>query len=151
MEGIRSIGLRKLVFYYKKVNARVSGIFPYFLYFFVPTYWKDVKQVLRHYPTHIDAVLQLYPNIGLSFVKFDVLPSEYFPLLSFLFLFVNKFLLDNYWHSEDNRRNFFREIANTMKFDPLVATNWYKIKKEDILPFKVLRRLFIKKSKPNVI
>ncbi len=50
-------------------------------------------------------------------------------------------LLEGYWKSTDNRRNFFIEFASQNGFDPLVYGNWDKVTKEDIIK-QVRKRFF---------
>jgi len=63
-----------------------------------------------HSDSVINALLDLFPDIGLQRTKF---------------LSVTK----NYWHKE-NRKTFFGNFAKRMGFDPLVADNWYNVKQE---------------------
>ncbi len=41
--------------------------------------------------------------------------------------------LDNYWNSAENRRKFFLQFSKQKGFDPLIAENWDKITKKDII------------------
>jgi hypothetical protein len=44
---------------------------------------------------------------------------------------------DNYWHNENNQRNFFVQYAKSNGFDPLVALNWYQASARHIKNTKV--------------
>eukprot|EP00026_Physarum_polycephalum_P003660 Phypoly_transcript_03673.p1 GENE.Phypoly_transcript_03673~~Phypoly_transcript_03673.p1 ORF type:complete len:675 (+),score=95.36 Phypoly_transcript_03673:213-2237(+) len=69
---------------------------------------RNAGSVLRYYGgRHVKALQSLYPDIGLKSTKF-ALPKDH-------------------WESKSNRRALFDEIANSLNFDPLVATNWYRV------------------------
>jgi len=40
---------------------------------------------------------------------------------------------NDFWYSASNRRKFFEDFALENRFDPLIAANWYSVKKSDIL------------------
>ncbi len=78
-----------------------------------------------------NALIGVFPDFGMHFS----------PLSSVVILFLSgkipKFNKKhtnsyNYWRSETNRRKFFTEFASKKKFDPLVPSNWNKIKYKDI-------------------
>jgi len=61
--------------------------------------------VLSHHNNSVPkALVDLYPDIGLEIIKFN---------------------LSTKWHSEENRREFFEMYAKENGFDPLVPKNWY--------------------------
>ena len=92
----------------------------------------------------------LFPSLSLSVFSFP------FPLLikslclflsfhlSSLFWFPYSWIVESsdklpntqtspgYWTTQ-NMRKFFDDYAQKMKFDPLSATNWYNIKRKDVI------------------
>jgi len=42
-----------------------------------------------------------------------------------------------FWEDIENRRQFFKDVAKELGFDPLVPTNWKKVKKTQIVKRKV--------------
>lgn len=77
---------------------------------------------MSHYSGNIsNALLQIFPNIGLDISRFGKSHSTFLaPLLPiFNHLFVE------FWQHPMNRRKFFEKYAKANKFDPLVAENWY--------------------------
>eukprot|EP00026_Physarum_polycephalum_P004291 Phypoly_transcript_04309.p1 GENE.Phypoly_transcript_04309~~Phypoly_transcript_04309.p1 ORF type:complete len:715 (+),score=105.32 Phypoly_transcript_04309:82-2145(+) len=78
---------------------------------------KDSDMLLRRYHNFTDAIAEAYPNIRFDLNKFDVIPR-------------------NHWHSKSNRKAFFEAFAKAKSFDPLSATDWYKVVPSDIRAFK---------------
>eukprot|EP00026_Physarum_polycephalum_P002532 Phypoly_transcript_02539.p1 GENE.Phypoly_transcript_02539~~Phypoly_transcript_02539.p1 ORF type:complete len:901 (+),score=86.30 Phypoly_transcript_02539:60-2762(+) len=60
------------------------------------------------------ALMHLYPDIGLEKHRFVAAREKY-------------------WDNEQNQRLFFELIAKRCAFDPLVATSWYSVSKEQIM------------------
>eukprot|EP00026_Physarum_polycephalum_P003023 Phypoly_transcript_03032.p1 GENE.Phypoly_transcript_03032~~Phypoly_transcript_03032.p1 ORF type:complete len:830 (+),score=97.20 Phypoly_transcript_03032:47-2536(+) len=75
---------------------------------------KRANSVLRYHKSLPDALITLFPNIGLDVHKFKN--------------FSTNFLAD-----KNNARNVFIRFANKTGFDPLVATNWYSVTREQVL------------------
>eukprot|EP00026_Physarum_polycephalum_P000830 Phypoly_transcript_00831.p1 GENE.Phypoly_transcript_00831~~Phypoly_transcript_00831.p1 ORF type:complete len:1315 (+),score=159.79 Phypoly_transcript_00831:513-3947(+) len=73
--------------------------------------------VVRYGGSFPKALLHLFPNIGLQRTKFAMRSLKF-------------------WRDGDNKRQFFKNIANLKGFNPLVAENWYIITLQDILHFK---------------
>lgn len=46
-------------------------------------------------------------------------------------------LTETQYANETNRRRFFEEFAASKGFDPLIASNWYPVAKEDVKSLKV--------------
>lgn len=44
---------------------------------------------------------------------------------------------NNYWGDAKSRLVFFNKFAKKMNFDPLIADNWYNIKRDTMLKLKV--------------
>ena len=69
-----------------------------------------------------------------------------------LYLFIFYFLLtslffcysftETSYESFKNRRSFFEDFANENNFDPLVADNWYSVRREALLTRKVCKFIF---------
>eukprot|EP00026_Physarum_polycephalum_P001339 Phypoly_transcript_01340.p1 GENE.Phypoly_transcript_01340~~Phypoly_transcript_01340.p1 ORF type:complete len:1070 (+),score=142.73 Phypoly_transcript_01340:227-3436(+) len=86
----------------------------------VPDNWYHIKHqillklqggraIVQHYEgNYIDALMGLFPDIGLDKTKFKSLPR-------------------NYWGDLANRREFFREFAANEGFDALLPENWYNM------------------------
>jgi len=75
--------------------------------------FKGSNAVLAHHnSSFVNALLQLFPDIGLSVNKFVTLSRKY-------------------WMDKTNRREVFRQHARRNCFDPLVADNWYTVSIED--------------------
>jgi len=79
------------------------------------------KALLRHYGGNIrKALLRVFPNIGLQETFFSSLPHEH-------------------WVDPTNRRAIFEKFAEYNKFDPLLASNWYKYTRKDVGSMKGAR------------
>lgn len=48
-------------------------------------------------------------------------------------------LAGNHWQNAANRKQFFDFIAQQLRFDALVAENWYPLSIKDIMQFKVYK------------
>lgn len=86
-----------------------------------------------HNDSIVNALTELFPEIGLMKVKF-LAQCNLFRYL--FFLFINKITAP--WSSKESRVQFLEKFAADNKFDPLVAANWYKIRRESFLAVKVL-------------
>lgn len=42
----------------------------------------------------------------------------------------------HYWTVKE-RRELFEDFAKSKGFDPTIISNWYSVRREEILPFKV--------------
>eukprot|EP00026_Physarum_polycephalum_P001342 Phypoly_transcript_01343.p1 GENE.Phypoly_transcript_01343~~Phypoly_transcript_01343.p1 ORF type:complete len:974 (+),score=101.70 Phypoly_transcript_01343:154-3075(+) len=79
---------------------------------------KGADAVLFYYQgSVIDALLHVFPEIGLVKKEFASRPR-------------------NYWSDESNRKRHFIEFAREKRFDPLVAQNWYSVTKQAFMAFK---------------
>jgi len=79
---------------------------------------KSSSSVLNHYEgSFIKALTHLYPDIGLDTTKFRVVRG-------------------NHWADERNQKEFFDTYAKDNGFDPLVASNWYSVTRQNILKCK---------------
>lgn len=97
---------------------------------------KDSIYLLELYNRElIDALVDLFPNIGLDPCKFaePSILSLYYTLQHTYDILGKK----NYWDSKDNRRKFFEEFAKSNNFDPLSSEQWNSISKSQILQLKV--------------
>jgi len=104
--------------------AKLNGFDP-----LVPANWHKIKydqirstkhgsSVLRYYNnSHIPALLDLYPDLGLDKLKFRQVSK-------------------NYWMNVDNRLKFFMRFANEKGFEPLVPENWYSMSVRKIRSIK---------------
>lgn len=86
-----------------------------------------------------NALASLFPDIGIDKNKFLMLkvPRNYKIVSICLFLLIFS-ILARYWKKPENRRKFFVDYANKNNFDPLVPSNWYSIKVDDVSAEKVL-------------
>lgn len=66
-----------------------------------------------HQNSHRQALVDLYPDVGLDLGRFQR------------------------WGSAEARREFFLHIAKELKFDGLNPYNWYNVTKATVLNFKV--------------
>eukprot|EP00026_Physarum_polycephalum_P001689 Phypoly_transcript_01691.p1 GENE.Phypoly_transcript_01691~~Phypoly_transcript_01691.p1 ORF type:complete len:1022 (+),score=174.74 Phypoly_transcript_01691:50-3115(+) len=86
----------------------------------VPNNWYNVsaKDIQRKFGIEIPklhrVLMDTYPHIGLREDRFAQ-TTEYF------------------WQDARNCRRLLCELAEEMKFDPLITENWYTISKEDVL------------------
>ena len=48
------------------------------------------------------------------------------------------FIISDFWHDPDSRREVLTAFAREKGFDALVPVNWYNIPKEDIADLQVL-------------
>lgn len=84
----------------------------------------------------VRALAHVYPDLDLQDSQFDKMSSK--SALSFALYFVYLYCcLGNYWLSANNRRTFFDNIAKRKGFDPLVPSNWYSLKRGNVLNEKV--------------
>ena len=84
----------------------------------------------------VQALLDIYPKIGLHEDKFLITNSIYLMLLLFQLIF-NLFFTDQYWKQETNQRNFFDKFALKHDLEPLLANTWYSISRSSIVAEKV--------------
>lgn len=71
----------------------------------------------------VDALIDLYPNLGLEKHKFHFMQSiKSGKILRFL-----TFMAGNHWSSSANRRGFMDSLAKKFGFEPLVPENWYSV------------------------
>eukprot|EP00026_Physarum_polycephalum_P001061 Phypoly_transcript_01062.p1 GENE.Phypoly_transcript_01062~~Phypoly_transcript_01062.p1 ORF type:complete len:464 (+),score=56.48 Phypoly_transcript_01062:1819-3210(+) len=76
---------------------------------------KGSRAILSHFQhSYITALQQIYPDIGLQHTKFRLFRT-----------------------SAKYAKRFFDNFAKNNSFDPLVAANWYRVKKQDIVVSKV--------------
>eukprot|EP00026_Physarum_polycephalum_P001731 Phypoly_transcript_01733.p1 GENE.Phypoly_transcript_01733~~Phypoly_transcript_01733.p1 ORF type:complete len:1003 (+),score=155.23 Phypoly_transcript_01733:421-3009(+) len=73
---------------------------------------KSANTVVRYHKSLAQALVDLFPEIGLDKRKFG---EQYM------------------WHDPKNRRKFFENYANASGFDPLEPRNWYSHPKDKIL------------------
>eukprot|EP00026_Physarum_polycephalum_P003272 Phypoly_transcript_03282.p1 GENE.Phypoly_transcript_03282~~Phypoly_transcript_03282.p1 ORF type:complete len:817 (+),score=97.02 Phypoly_transcript_03282:362-2452(+) len=73
---------------------------------------KGGETIIKHFKGYVDALIQIFPEIGLEEHKF---PS---------------YALAKHWKKVSNRREMFDNMAKTGSFDPLVPSNWYFITAE---------------------
>ena len=89
----------------------------------------------------VDALLNIFPEIGLVKKEFQSRPSKPITLQHIsIHVFVLTFSLaslGNYWSEESNRKNLFLAFAREQKFDPLIAQNWYSASRQAFTRFKV--------------
>eukprot|EP00026_Physarum_polycephalum_P001348 Phypoly_transcript_01349.p1 GENE.Phypoly_transcript_01349~~Phypoly_transcript_01349.p1 ORF type:complete len:1107 (+),score=164.22 Phypoly_transcript_01349:191-3322(+) len=67
-----------------------------------------------HNGSYSQALLDLFPEIGLNLSKFAMLPRIH-------------------WHKRENRKQFFMRFAELKKIDPLIPSNWYNVTTEELL------------------
>lgn len=96
----------------------------------------------------VQALLSLFPNIGLNEERFVITSSTLFSTFTFHFflsfyLFILHCHAGKYWTQEKNRRKFFDEYAHKYDFDPLNHNNWYHVLRSSILAEKVTFYHFI--------
>ena len=86
-----------------------------------------------------NALLSLFPNIGLDPSKFRVRGGNNSPLLSLSLFFPPLILMYFFivWKDVKQRRKFFIDYAKANGFDPLKANDWYSQPKERIMAVKV--------------
>ena len=144
-------------------SIKVSSLLSSFFFFSLPldslhpflslltVLLKGGSTILKHFRnSHVNALLELFPEIGLEVNKFVGVPSKYNSLFSSFsllfsssllrFLFVNSPLrLGHYWADLKNRRQFLMDVAKRERFDPKVASNWYKLTLNNFLSHKVRR------------
>jgi hypothetical protein len=46
-------------------------------------------------------------------------------------------LVGTFWDYKSNRRKFLEKVAQLKGFSPLVAENWYNVRRRDIFTYKV--------------
>jgi hypothetical protein len=102
---------------------------------------QNAGSVLRYYTGgYINALLQIYHDIGLDPKKFS-LPSIFshpiFPFLLFSFSPSLIILLGEYWNEKENRKAFFDEFAKKHSFNSLLPHNWYTVSPKLIKSAKV--------------
>jgi hypothetical protein len=81
---------------------------------------------------------------GIFFIKNSISKTYFFPIFYFLdfqikiprYVFI--YFAATHWRNRENRRKWFSEFAEESGFDPLVASNWYKISLQQIQSKKVL-------------
>jgi hypothetical protein len=102
--------------------------------------------VLKQYNNSLyQALIGVYPNIGLKVESFDKFPGKYILNIKIyintntFFFFFSFFFEVNYWKDPTNRKLFFDNFAAEQKFDPLKPSNWYGITQKAILEQKVTR------------
>eukprot|EP00026_Physarum_polycephalum_P001919 Phypoly_transcript_01922.p1 GENE.Phypoly_transcript_01922~~Phypoly_transcript_01922.p1 ORF type:complete len:959 (+),score=104.66 Phypoly_transcript_01922:166-3042(+) len=99
----------------------------------VPTHWYRIvaynvhsflggSAILTHYESLPQALMTVYPNIGLLPHKFLRIPRSY-------------------WEVKKNQLKFFDEYAKEKNFDPLVAENWYLVSVEDLSKISAARAI----------
>jgi len=80
---------------------------------------KGGPSVLRFYKQALkDALLDVYPFIGLKVHLFETVPR-------------------NYWTVKENRKKFFDDFALEKNFDANDPQNWYSVSQEDLLDTKL--------------
>ena len=99
--------------------------------------------ITYHNRSHIQALMDLYPNLNLQrekFVGVSGMPS----LLPLLYpLSFSPFFLEYDWTTRESRRESMDTFAReTLKIDPLVAANWYPTKHQDFHRLVSLLSLF---------
>eukprot|EP00026_Physarum_polycephalum_P000389 Phypoly_transcript_00389.p1 GENE.Phypoly_transcript_00389~~Phypoly_transcript_00389.p1 ORF type:complete len:1231 (+),score=194.32 Phypoly_transcript_00389:52-3744(+) len=76
---------------------------------------KGVASILSYYNSSISqALLDLFPNIGLDEYKFATIPKHY-------------------WKDKENRKRYLEGFAKAQGFDPRVPENWYPLPKENLI------------------
>jgi len=84
---------------------------------------KAVRSVVSKYEySFTNAMMHLFPEIGLEPDKFAVVPRQY-------------------WLDMNNRRRFFEKFAQQKRFNPLIPNNWYDVPSRTILAAKGAGRL----------
>jgi len=79
-----------------------------------PDQIKDVSGILSQYNGSFStALVDLFPEINFDISKFAALPR-------------------NFWQDAQNKRRVFEEYATKNGFDPLVPTNWYTIRADQL-------------------
>eukprot|EP00026_Physarum_polycephalum_P001621 Phypoly_transcript_01623.p1 GENE.Phypoly_transcript_01623~~Phypoly_transcript_01623.p1 ORF type:complete len:1048 (-),score=160.89 Phypoly_transcript_01623:116-2998(-) len=73
---------------------------------------KGAYSIVSYHGTLPDALIDLFPNIGLEKSRFLNLYA---------------------WHKQENRKRFFETYAKAHNFDPKIPDNWYSRSREDIL------------------
>lgn len=91
--------------------------------------------LVHHNRSIVDALLDLFPEIGLSREKL----KEGYSINNFFSIFVvgiNDYLLDQ-WSDIENRVTFFEDYANSKGFDAHDPECWYNQPQEDIMGLPV--------------
>lgn len=91
----------------------------------------------------MNALMHVYPDIGLEAAKFSDATSMNLIFLAFRHSLMR--ILGKLWNIQ-RRRDFFDAFAEKHNFDPLTPENWYSINENDILSDKVpilFRTLFL--------
>jgi len=78
---------------------------------------KGASTIYQYYKNNIQALVSLFPDIGLDKTKFEKNPI-------------------NYWNDTRNRKKFFDHFAKEQGFDPLVPDNWYLVNRSAVLDLK---------------
>lgn len=92
--------------------------------------------MLRYYQNSIAAALSdLFPEIGLQTHYFANTPRTPPPPAISPQNLMHNYAPGNYWIT--NQVTFFNSVAQDMKFDPLIAENWYSVSMMDLINRKV--------------
>lgn len=117
----------------------------------IPTYiyLQSAHPLLKYYGgSVISALQQIYPNATIDPMKFKRAPSTFsFP--TFFFFCIHYINSGNHWQDLNNRRLFFIDFATSMGLDPLQASQWEQVSKDDILASKVNKIVLILYSNFN--
>jgi hypothetical protein len=115
-----------------------------------------LRVISYHKSSLVQALIDLFPNIGINRAKFSV-NSKYFCYLFFFeffffwfffFVFVvlhytrnSHYLSIATWQDATKRRRFFEDYAKANGFNPLKPENWYKHSRVKIMAAKVVHPL----------
>ena len=67
---------------------------------------------MAYYEGYVDAIIRLFPELHLDRTKFSTSGRTY--------------------NEPEQRRQFLEDIAEEMRFDPLVAKHWYNVTYRDL-------------------
>lgn len=87
--------------------------------------------------SYSNALMSLFPEIGLDSSKFKRVPRMDNNFYYFYNCFVLIWFSGSHWMTMKNKM-FFDNFARQRGFDPLVASNWYGVRHEDVTTQKVI-------------
>lgn len=85
----------------------------------------------------METLASLYPDIGINRAKFKTLPSNIIIIILYIIFMCVTCFAGNHFQDLNNRKVIFDDFAKEYGFDPLLAENWYKIKKRQFIRHKV--------------
>jgi hypothetical protein len=107
----------------------------YFIFISIITWYPQggAGLLVKYNNSLSQALIEVYPEIGLRAHKFKIVPSMLFFFLLKIFLkkmFI--FPLEHHYSNKENIKQFFDDFASSNGFDPLIAENWYSVTLADL-------------------